>query len=240
MCFQQRTTYPTLYGTRFPFCVLIISPLSCPVCHLCQTPRTHPCPNDHPGFSSSTPAPPGRLQVPNHTCLLGLLHVSLIPAPPAGRLRLRPSAPAPSAGRLQPDGPPSRSADQPSLTQTTFILAYHASPPDTSADRGRRPRQLRLACFTSCWLAITPCTRSTLCTPPIRAGAQRAATLHISRQRKAPNCWPAFSSCGLASSSCNQQQPELPFQQGLCSGILGHLYQPAAAPLARAGGWAQL
>ena len=69
---------------------------------------------------------------------------------------------------------------------------------------------------------------------------QRTATLHISRQRKAPNSWPAFSSCGLASSSCNQQHPELPFQQGLCSGILGHLYQPAAAPLARAGGRAQL
>ena len=61
-------------------------------------------------------------------------------------------------------------------------------------------------------------------------------------QRNAPNSWPAFSSCGLASSSCNQQQPELPFQQGLCSpaGILGHNHQPAAAPLARAGGWAQL
>jgi hypothetical protein len=73
LCFQHRTTYPTHCDTRFPFCVLIVSPLSCPVCHLYQTPRTHPCPNDHPGFSSSTPAPPGRLQAPKHTCQPGRL-----------------------------------------------------------------------------------------------------------------------------------------------------------------------
>ena len=153
--------------------------------------------------------PPGRLQVPNHTCLPGLLHVSLIPAPPAGRLRLRPSVPAPSACRLQPDGPPSRSADQPRLAQTTLVLAYHASPPDTSADRGRRPRQLRLACFNSCWLAISPCTRSILCTPPIRGCARtfNAPPPYTSADRgRRPTAGLPFPPVGWLSSSCNQQQ----------------------------------
>ena len=158
LCFQQRTTYPTLCDTRFSFCVLIVSPLSCPACHLCQTLCSDSCPNDHPGFSlfqHSGPAGPA----PNsqHTGLPGLAFKS------------------------------------------------HSTQSNKPGASAYGPQQ-----------------------PPFCG------------QREAPNSWPALSSCGLVSSSCIQQQPELPLQQGLCSGFLGHHHQPAAAPLARAGGWAQL
>ena len=45
----------------------------------------------------------------------------------------------PSADSRQLNGPPTRSADPPCLTQTTIVRVYNASLPYTSADEGRRP-----------------------------------------------------------------------------------------------------
>ena len=153
------------------------------------------------GFSSSTPAQQGRLQIHSTLASPGQLS-SLTQSSPTSR------APLPTA-------------------------LSHAP----SADRGRRPTA-GLPFPPAGWLHH-PAISST--SPTSRAPLPTALShAPFCGQRKAPNSWPAFSSCGLASSSCNQQQPELPFQQGLGSGILGHHHQPAAAPLARAGGWAQL
>ena len=131
---------------------MIVSPLSCSACHLCQTPCSNPCPNEHPGFSSSTPAQQGRLQIHSTLASPGQLS-SLTQSSPTSRAPLptalshapsadrgsRPTAglPFPPAGWLHhpaissnPSSPSNRVCARASWAITTSRPRHHSPVPE--------------------------------------------------------------------------------------------------------------